>query len=74
MKTIFVGDIHTKYGIIERIENLIKEDSEIEKVIFTGDYVDDWNAIVDDNILILNLIFDFKKKYKDKIVLLIRKS
>lgn len=71
MKILFVGDIHTKYGIIERIENIIKTNDDIEKIIFTGDYVDDWNAIEDDNLEILEIIFNLKKNYPDKINLLV---
>ena len=70
-KTLFVGDIHTKQFIIDKVEKLIEEDKDIEEVIFVGDYVDDWLATEQDNIDILNRIFELKDKYQDKITLLI---
>lgn len=70
-KTIFVGDIHTKHGIIERIENLINIDKEIEKVVFVGDYVDDWSTDAEYNEIMLEIMFNLKKKYSDKVVLLL---
>lgn len=71
MKTLFVGDIHTKTEIIEEVEKLIKEDKDIGKVIFVGDYVDDWKAVEKDNINVLNRIFDLKDSYSDKVHLLV---
>lgn len=69
-KILFIGDIHTKQNIVKRVEELLNEDKEIEKVVFVGDYVDDWKTNYLDNINILNTMFNLKRKYKDKIELL----
>ena len=65
MKTISIGDIHGKI-----IWKLI-DPNLYDKIIFVGDYVDDWNY--SDEIMLNNLldIIEFKKKYPDKVVLIL---
>lgn len=70
-KTIFVGDIHTKQFILNSIKKLLEEDKQIDKVIFVGDYVDEWGGNEKENLDILDSLFDLKRKYMDKIVLLL---
>ena len=70
-KTTFVGDIHVKSEILNRVEKIFNEDKNIDKLVFLGDYVDDWNTSAKDNVAILEEIFNLKKKYNDKIVLLL---
>lgn len=72
MNILFVGDIHTKLYIIDLVEQLLNDSNmNIDKVVFTGDYVDDWGCSTQDNINTLKYIVSFKNRYKDKVVLLI---
>lgn len=70
-KTIFVGDIHTKKFIPKSIEKLLEKDKDIDKVIFTGDYSDEWNGNEKENLDILETMFNLKRKYNDKVILLL---
>lgn len=70
-RTIFVGDIHVKSEILNRIKEIFNKDRSIDKLIFLGDYVDDWNTSSEDNINILEDVFNLKKKYNSKVVLLL---
>ena len=67
MKIAAIGDIHGKnlWKIFESVKN------QYDKIIFMGDYVDDFN--LSDNIIIKNLneIIDFKKENIEKVVLLL---
>lgn len=40
MRVLAVGDIHTKTWIIDEVKKLI---GEYDRIIFVGDYADDWN-------------------------------
>lgn len=68
MNYLFVGDLHTKYHILEKVKELSKN---YDKVIFLGDYVDDWNAVPEASYNLLNSLIDFKKQNTDKVVLLL---
>ena len=70
-KILFVGDIHTKDWIIDKVDELLNTDKEIDKAVFTGDYLDEFGATYHDNINILNKVINFKNKNKDKVTLLI---
>ena len=70
-KTLFVGDIHTKEYIIKKVDELLQKDKEITKVVFVGDYVDEWNCRAEDNSSILIDLFNFKKKYGNLVHLLL---
>ena len=65
MKILSIGDIHgTTHW---KTADISKHD----KVVFSGDYVDDWS--VPDELMLYNLreIINLKKEYKDKVVLLL---
>lgn len=65
MKTISIGDLH---GL-----NLWKEidPEKYDKIIFIGDYVDSFKVSDDDILNNLKDIIEFKKKYMDKVELLL---
>jgi len=77
MKLIIIGDIHGESSFQEALNyyperNDIKDDfSDIDLVIFMGDYVD--SSYIDNISMKNNLIkiINLKKKYPDKVVLLI---
>ena len=50
MKLLAVGDIHAKAWIIDSVESLV---SEYDKVVFIGDYVDDWDSNPEDSMKVL---------------------
>ena len=65
MKTISIGDIHGR-DIWKNVDP-----SKYDKIIFVGDYVDSFTV---SNITILNNLLDiieFKKSFKDKVILLL---
>ena len=70
-KILFVGDIHTKDWIIDKVDELLNTDKEIDKAVFIGDYLDEFGATYNDNINILNKVINVKNKNKDKVTLLI---
>ena len=63
MKVLAIGDVHCKIWIIKRVREII---SEYDKVIFVGDYADNWNAEAIDSantwIELNHLEFDFQEK------------
>lgn len=65
---LFVGDLHTKYHILEKV---IELGEKYDKVIFLGDYVDDWGAIPEASYNLLNRLIEYKKENPDKVVLLL---
>lgn len=67
-KVLFVGDLHTKYGILERVKELSKN---YDEIIFLGDYVDDWMAAPEYSEQLLKSIIDFKLANPGKIKLLL---
>lgn len=45
MTTLVIGDIHIKARqVLPRVEELLDERADISRVVFTGDYCDDWNV------------------------------
>ena len=69
-RVLVIGDLHTK---IANLEKAIKtfEDEKFDKVIFLGDYVDDWNTPPEASRNVLVKLLEFKYKYKDKCILLL---
>lgn len=65
MKTIVIGDLHGK-TVWEQIEP-----KKYDKIIFLGDYVDNYDSTDEEIIENLKAIIKFKKQHKDKVVLLI---
>lgn len=70
MKYLFVGDIHNHSYIFKDIYKLDKEYN-FDKIIFLGDYVDDWNSTGHQSLETLNTIIAMKNSFQDKIILLI---
>lgn len=66
MKVLFVPDIHCKMYMFDDVEKLDKL-YDFDKVIFLGDYVDDWNCNGQDSIECLNKLISLldsnPKKY-----------
>lgn len=45
MKTLVIGDIHIKsQAILPRIETLLEQQKDVQRIVFTGDYCDDWHV------------------------------
>lgn len=61
MKTLVVGDLHTKYNILDRVIQLSKD---YDRVVFLGDYVDDWNTVPEAS---HNLLIGLKEFYENNI-------
>lgn len=68
MKTLFVGDLHAKYHILEKVKELSKN---YNQVIFLGDYVDDWNAVPEASYNLLKSLIEFRLDNPGKIHLLL---
>ena len=68
MKILFVGDLHAKYDILEKVKELSKT---YDKVVFLGDYVDDWDAMPEASYNLLNSLIEFKLDNPDKVKLLL---
>ena len=68
---LVVGDLHTKFDILEKAISYFNDDSSIERIIFLGDYVDDWNKPPEASYNLLTRLITLKKAYPDKVVLLL---
>lgn len=64
MKTILVGDLHLKVRLILAIVSEKIEEFECEQVIFMGDYTDDWNCNMNQQLYLDEL--EFLINWKDK--------
>lgn len=65
MKVLFVGDVHNHSYMFNDMERLDKEHN-FDKIIFTGDYVDDWNTTNSESLETLNRIIELKKCNSNK--------
>lgn len=70
MKALFVGDIHNHSYIFQDIEKLDNE-YHFDRVIFMGDYVDDWNTDNHQSLETLDRIFTLKTIDPEKYTFLI---
>ena len=68
MKVLAVGDIHTKTWIIDQVSKIIDV---YDKVIFVGDYADDWGKQPIDTINTWKSLKAFQEKHPDKVELVI---
>ena len=68
MRTLVCGDLHTKISILNQIETLV---SFYDKIVFLGDYVDEWDTIPDASYNLLWELIDFKRKFPNVVVLLL---
>ena len=70
MKVLFVGDIHTHNYMFDDIERLDREHL-FDKIIFHGDYVDDWLAKNNESLITLDKVINLKKSNPNKYTLLL---
>ena len=68
MKTLAVGDIHTKTWIIDRVEKLIDK---YDAIVFCGDYADDWHKDALDSIETWNRLYLLHQAHPDKVKLVL---
>lgn len=67
-KILAIGDIHTKIWIIEKVAKVINS---YDKVVFCGDYADDFNASPQNTLDTWNSLNDLQVKNQSKVELLI---
>ena len=67
-RTLVVGDLHTKLPILEKV---IEKSKDYDKVIFLGDYVDEWDTPPIHSAELLTRIVEFKRANMDKVVLVL---
>lgn len=65
-KVLAIGDIHTKIWIIEKVAKVIND---YDKVIFCGDYADDFSASPQDTLNTWNTLKDLQTKNQGKVEL-----
>ena len=65
MKYLFVGDVHNHSYIFDDVDRLDKEYN-FDRIIFLGDYVDDWLTDNHDSLKTLDKIFSLKEKDPNK--------
>lgn len=70
MFSLVCGDLHAKYHILDKVD---AQDSKnhYDKIIFLGDYVDDWDTPAEVSYNLLERLISWKKAEPDKIVLLL---
>jgi predicted MPP superfamily phosphohydrolase len=67
-KVLAIGDIHTKNWIIEKVSRIIND---YDKVIFCGDYADDFSASPQDTINTWESLRGLQIKHKNKVGLVL---
>lgn len=65
-KVLAVGDIHQKEWIIDKVSTIIEK---YDKVVFVGDYADDFNSNPHDRIFIWKKMKNFKEQFQSKVEL-----
>ena len=70
MRILVCGDLHCKLNILQRTINKFKAEK-FDKVVFLGDYCDDWNAQPEDSYQLVSDLIEFKKEFPDKVILLL---
>lgn len=70
MKILFVGDVHNHKYIFDDIKRLDTRYN-FDRIIFIGDYVDDWNTTNHQSLESLDIIFKLKDENPDKYTFLI---
>ena len=70
MKYLFVGDVHNHQYMFDDITRLDKE-YDFNRIIFMGDYVDDWNTTNHESLETLNKVFDLKRSRAGKYTILL---
>lgn len=69
--SVVVGDLHTKIDILDWILTITKNNPQTERIIFLGDYVDDWNTPPEASYNLLSKLIELKKQFGPKIILLL---
>lgn len=69
-KILVCGDVHCKKEVVDKALKLYEENN-CDRLIFIGDYTDDWNDTVEQNLEILDYLFHLKHIMGDRLVLLI---
>lgn len=64
MKVLAVGDIHAKHWIIDKVESIVNK---YDKIVFIGDYVDNWNTPAEESLITLKKLKSLCNNYPDKI-------
>lgn len=67
MNVLFVGDVHNHLYIFKDVQRLDKEHN-FDKIIFLGDYVDDWNTTNVESLQTLKTVIDLKLSNPDKYI------
>lgn len=67
-RVLAVGDIHTKSWIIDKVETLVNR---FDKVVFIGDYADNWGAGIEETIITWSRMYELQRDYPDKVIPLI---
>lgn len=65
MKVLFVGDVHNHSYIFDDVERLDKEYN-FDRIIFLGDYVDDWNTTNKESSKTLLKVIELKESNPNK--------
>lgn len=65
MRVLAVGDIHQKKWIVDKVINVIDG---YDKVVFVGDYLDNWDADPFDRVSMVGYLANIKNRYGDKVV------
>lgn len=68
-KILVCGDVHCKKEVVDKALKLYEENN-CDRLIFIGDYTDDWNDTVEQNLEILDYLFHLKHIMGDRLVLL----
>lgn len=64
MKTLAVGDIHTKLRIIDEVEKLIPK---YDAIVFVGDYADDFGKEAPDSVATWKKLWKLQQAYPGKV-------
>lgn len=68
-KILVCGDVHCKKEVVDKALKLYEENN-CDRLIFIGDYTDDWNDTVQQNLEILDYLFHLKHIMGDRLILL----
>lgn len=68
MKTLAIGDIHTKVWIVDEVEKLV---GKYDAIVFVGDYADDWNKDALDTIDTWQKLYFLQQAHPEKVKLVL---
>lgn len=67
MKVLFVGDVHNHQYMLKDVQKLDKQYN-FNKIIFLGDYVDDWNTTNTESLITLDKVINLKNSNPNKYI------